>query len=100
MQSGDTIFRKIFSIIIGIVGGSIFGILIIGLIISLFYLHWLKGMETTGLLDVFYAIIFGAPIGIISGAVISYIKRNSRWWRIFFLISSLFWIYFFTSSLF
>lgn len=90
-KSSDTIFRKIKSIILGIMGGFVWG-MIIGTFVAAFYLGSIKKIDIGGedsLAVAVYGALFGIPIGVLGGLIISYLKRNNKWWRIFFFISAI-----------
>lgn len=84
----DTIFRKIKSIILGIVGGAWVG-MYIGMIVAAIYLSEIKKVDIGGERSwavAVYGVLFGVPLGVLGGTIVSYIKRNKRGWRILFLL--------------
>ena len=83
----DAPWRGISSFIKGLIGGFWIGA-IIGVIIWSVYLIEVKKADVSGeeSLALVLGAIPGALIGAIAGAIFSYLKRNNRRWRIFFLI--------------
>lgn len=84
---GDTSWRKVSSFLKGIVGGLWIGA-VVGVMIWSFYLIEIKKADVSGEESIALVLgaMLGAPIGAIMGAYFSYIKRNNKRWRIFFLI--------------
>ena len=83
----DIPWRGISSFIKGLIGGFWVGA-IIGVIIWSVYLTEVKKADVSGeeSLALVLGAIPGALIGAIMGAIFSYLKRNNKRWRIFFLI--------------
>ena len=83
----DAPWRGISSFIKGLIGGFWVGA-IIGVIIWSVYLTEVKKADVSGeeSLALVLGAIPGALIGAIAGAIFSYLKRNNKRWRIFFLI--------------
>ena len=75
------------SFIKGLIGGFWVGA-IIGVIIWSVYLTEVKKADVSGeeSLALVLGAIPGALIGAIMGAIFSYLKRNNKRWRIFFLV--------------
>lgn len=84
---GDTSWRKASSFLKGIVGGLWIGA-VAGMMIWSFYLVVIQKADISGEESIALVLgaILGAPIGAIMGAYFSYLKRNNKRWRIFFLI--------------
>ena len=83
----DIPWRGISSFIKGLIGGFWVGA-ITGVIIWSVYLTEVKKADVSGeeSLALVLGAIPGALIGAIMGAIFSYLKRNNKRWRIFFLI--------------
>ena len=96
IQEKDTIFLKIFSVIIGMTGG--FGVGVVIATVSAIIFDVVLGLfNFTTFMDIFTDLM--GVIGVIAGAIISYFKRSNLSWRIFFIISTLlFWFLWFGLS--
>ena len=76
------------SITAGVIGGFWLGI-IIGMILAGFILDTVLGVDVSGEASFAvsgYGFLLGAPIGIISGAILGYKKRHSKKWAIVFIL--------------
>lgn len=82
---------KGYSIGVGIIAGfwvgSIFGMIAAAFILGIILGHDISGEESLGV--ALTGFIFGAPAGMIAGAMLSYHKRKSRAWILLFLAITL-----------
>jgi hypothetical protein len=95
-EGKDTFLRKAIYTIIGAIGGLLPGA-IIGMILVKNYYKFIENNNLSGEASIIliFGAIFGAPLGILCGAVIAYLKRNKKKWRIFFWILFLIFLIFF-----